>query len=776
MSYYILKQSKRFTISLLFILFSLVTWSQNATLSGIITDEDTREPLIGVNVIVNESSGSSTDIDGRYSIPLAAGTYRLTFRYISYETKNVELTIGAGEQKTLDIALGTGSTNLDEVVISVSKFKRTLEEETQSVDVIQTQFIKNTNAVNLADIAERVPGLQIVDGQASIRGGSGYAYGAGSRVMLVVDGQPLLSADRNDIKWNYVPVENIEQVEVLKGSASLLYGASALNGVIHIKTADPKDKPETNISLYTSLTDRPRTADMAWWGDSIFPPYSVGVNFVHRRKWKTMDLVVGGNLHQEKGFRLTQDYRWGRLNFKTRFRPEKHEKLSFGVNGSGMLSREGLFILWENSADGALVPISENTYRYLWYNIDPWMTTFDKWNNKHSLKTRFYGVELVRSGKKNDFGYTASADYQIARSFDKRKIDVIAGLYGAAIFIRSPELDNKQGGTSAAYAQVEKKWNRLSIGLGTRFEYLKLDTLSTVIPSTRVGMNYQAGVNTFLRASYGFGYRLPSAIESFLDYDYAGTVRIFSNPSILPEVGWTSEFGLKRKVKLDKWKGFVDLALFWSEYKNMVEFSFGTWGDGGGIDAVGFQSINLEKVRIAGFELGINGNGKIKDIPINIFAGYTYTYPIDLKSDTTLSNVGNYVSAMFSNFETQEGNADLSILKYRFRHTANLDLEAQLGNFTPGINYRFYSFMENIDDIFNDPFFGQSFEFIQGIQNFRELHNGYKHIFDARLGYDLNDKARVSAIVKNILNTEYSLRPGMLDRPRNYTLQFRYKF
>ena len=60
---------------------------------------------------------------------------------------------------------------------------------------------------------EQVPGVTIIDGQANIRGGSGFSYGAGSRVLLLVDDLPMLAADAGDIKWSFLPVENLEQVE-----------------------------------------------------------------------------------------------------------------------------------------------------------------------------------------------------------------------------------------------------------------------------------------------------------------------------------------------------------------------------------------------------------------------------------------------------------------------------------------------------------------------------------------------------------------------------------
>ena len=81
------------------------------------------------------------------------------------------------------------------------------------------------------------PSVHIVDGQANIRSGSGWSYGAGSRVMVMVDGMPLMNGDQGGVEWQLVPMENISQIEVIKGASSVLFGSSALNGTINIRTA-----------------------------------------------------------------------------------------------------------------------------------------------------------------------------------------------------------------------------------------------------------------------------------------------------------------------------------------------------------------------------------------------------------------------------------------------------------------------------------------------------------------------------------------------------------
>ena len=115
--------------------------------------------------------------------------------------------------------------------------------------------MKNKNTTNIQTAIEQVPGVTITDGQANIRGGSGWSYGAGTRVQVMVDDMPLISGDAGQAQWSLISTENINQVEVIKGASSALYGSSALNGVINIRTAYPSSEPETKVNFHHGFYD-----------------------------------------------------------------------------------------------------------------------------------------------------------------------------------------------------------------------------------------------------------------------------------------------------------------------------------------------------------------------------------------------------------------------------------------------------------------------------------------------------------------------------------------
>ena len=110
-------------------------------------------------------------------------------------------------------------------------------------------LIENKNTRSIETALDQTPGLNILDGEPQIRGGSGFTFGVGAKVAVLVDDMPLLSGDAGRPEWGFVPVENISQVEIIKGAASVLSGSSALSGSIHIRTAYPTSKPLNKVTL-----------------------------------------------------------------------------------------------------------------------------------------------------------------------------------------------------------------------------------------------------------------------------------------------------------------------------------------------------------------------------------------------------------------------------------------------------------------------------------------------------------------------------------------------
>ena len=85
--------------------------------------------------------------------------------------------------------------------------------------------------------------------------------------MVLIDEIPILRADAGRPVWGFLPIEDVEQIEVLKGASSVVYGSSALNGAINIRSAYPKDKPRTQVTLHSGIYNNPsRKYAKSWDG------------------------------------------------------------------------------------------------------------------------------------------------------------------------------------------------------------------------------------------------------------------------------------------------------------------------------------------------------------------------------------------------------------------------------------------------------------------------------------------------------------------------------
>jgi iron complex outermembrane receptor protein len=87
---------------------------------------------------------------------------------------------------------------------------------TVSLEKIDSKKVCLNGGTQFSDVSDRVPGVTITNGQANIRGGSGFTFGVGSRVLMLVDGLPMLGAYEGDIRWHFLPMEQVQSVEVLK--------------------------------------------------------------------------------------------------------------------------------------------------------------------------------------------------------------------------------------------------------------------------------------------------------------------------------------------------------------------------------------------------------------------------------------------------------------------------------------------------------------------------------------------------------------------------------
>ena len=836
---------------------SSVFGQETGILTGVVTDSETDETLIGANVVMvsDKSTGSSTDVNGKFSFTMPVGEHKVVCSFVSMRTDTISVVIESGKVTNQNIFMGMNAEQLGTVVISAGKFEQKLEELTVSMDVIKPSLIENRGSTNIMSALEQTPGLTIMDEEPQIRSGSGYSFGVGSRVAILVDDLPIMNGDIGKVEWSFIPTENVEQIEVIKGAASVLYGSSALSGVINVRTAYPKEKPLTKVNVFTGFRsaileddasigkrfanffgmDGSKANGKKWWnGVANFS----GMNFMHSRKIKQLDVVIGGNFYYDHGYlgpqraiaeiapedltslgyvdiantsdtvadianRDVREVR-GRFNFNLRYRNKKIRGLNYGLNGNFMRSSKNFSLVWqgnENDRSGlyrsypGTMTLTEITTFYL----DPFVNYITQRGVQHVFRSRILFNNSDNSNAQSVNSSVFFGEYQIQRTFEKMKgLNVIAGAAGSYttsksdIFVGGDSSGVNNAKNFSLYMQLDQKFFKVvNVSLGVRGEYFQInDTEFVIRPVFRAGMSWRAGRESYIRASYGQGYRFPTIAEKYIRTN-SGGLGVFPNQDLKPETSWNMEIGFKQGFKAGKFFGYFDLVGFWQEYKNSVQFVMGRYSATEVLP--GFKFLNTGKNRVRGIETSVMGGGQFtKSFGMTVIAGYTYTIPEAIDSDEVFysDSIG---SSRINHTHNSTSIDTMKILKYRFQHLANLDIELTYRKWSVGYTFRYYSYMRNVDRVLYsldsnvkedsgyDSFdtgiieYRGDNEFVDGKgYSIGDKHPG-NYVMDARIGFQVAEWLKAAFIVNNLINREYSLRPLKMEQPRTASIQFTVK-
>ncbi|MBL7884283.1 MAG: carboxypeptidase-like regulatory domain-containing protein, partial [Bacteroidia bacterium] len=250
-------------ITLIILICTKVTFSQNSSIKGKVIDEKTGETLPGAVVVIKgTTTGSNTDLDGNFSISnVAPGKYTIECKLISYNTKIIEdVNVKEGEPTIITISVGTASTELGVVEVTATMSKETsnalivMQKNNASVsDGISSESIRRTPDRNTSDVLKRVSGASIQDNKFAIIRGLNDRYNA-----AYINGAPLPSSesDKKAFAFDIFPSNMLDNLVITKTATPDLPGDFA-GGVIQINTKSIPEKNEQTISIssgYNTIT------------------------------------------------------------------------------------------------------------------------------------------------------------------------------------------------------------------------------------------------------------------------------------------------------------------------------------------------------------------------------------------------------------------------------------------------------------------------------------------------------------------------------------------
>ena len=463
--------------------------------------------------------------------------------------------------------------------------------------------------------------------------------------------------------------------------------------------------------------------------------------------------------HNWDGYRMLDDEKYARVSLRLKKTSERNKALTYGLNLNTTLTDKTDFLLWEDATQGALKQ-SDSTampFRGTSVTIDPFFAYGGAGKVEHRVNMRLMSNlnRLPDNANNNSDSYSLFSEYQFS-SGRRGVFAMVAGASQQYINIGSNFYGDHWGWNVAGYAQFEASplsWLRGVAGV--RLEQYILDgEAEKLIPIFRAGLNATLAEATFLRASIGQGYRYPAVAEKHA-YTTVGSIKILPNFELKPESGWSSEIGLKQGFSVYSLSGQADIALFYSENQNLIEFVFGYWYD---IKAdeftYGFNPTNIENSRVYGAEAEVMVNFSAGRLNNTLTAGYTFMYPVEFNG-VTGRNTGDY-------------------LKFRRKHSAELNFMAGYGRFEAGTNLSVKSRILEIDDVFLAPTTREAI--LPGFYDYWLEHNDGHLLVDFFAGYRFAEGYQVSLGIKNLTNTEYMGRPGDVMPHRYYSIQISGRF
>jgi iron complex outermembrane receptor protein len=460
-----------------------------------------------------------------------------------------------------------------------------------------------------------------------------------------------------------------------------------------------------------------------------------------------------------------------------RKRTSQIEGLQYGLNTNWQKSDFLNTLIWAQAPDeiyGSYEGAATRT-RQVAGTVDPHVQ-YVRGTWRHALRGRWFHLVNDNDNNQSNASDVLYTEYQSAwRPLDN--IDLATG----AVFSRTWSIAELYSGgdtdgnnvatNAAAFAQIN--WSpipQLHFSGGGRYEHFQINEAAEGKPVFRAGANWQAGQATFMRASWGQGFRFPTIAERFIRTGL-GSLQIYPNSALRPESAWSAEWGIKQGLQWKGVKGFLDFAVFHQRYEDYIEFTFGPWGGvGAPLAGLGFTSINTGATQNTGAEISLTGRATWGEHQLDFLTGYTYTNPVALEPDLNYNPFeGN---SWQTSYITTSYDTTGAVLKYRSQHLVRGDLQWSWRKWNAGVSVRYQSTLRNFDAAF--VLFEQEGFVEWGLEDWLTANPELPWLLDLRVGCELADGHQIALLINNASNAEYSIRPLAMEPPR--LVQIMYTF
>lgn len=606
---------KHFLLGSIFFALSSALVAQTASIKGMVVNSN-QQPISDVDVYVSQKKWARTSTDGTFEISnLSIGKYLLVISHVSFENIQKEIEIKT-ESEILDfeIVLKELIYESASAVVTATRSAQDIESVSISVDVIGKEEIDQSGANTLKDLLLEQAGIALSPDEGNAIQIQGFES---DYTLILIDGQPMIGRLRGALNINRINTSNIQQVEIVKGPSSALWGSEALAGVINIITKKPSKQFSGNaFSEYGSRAT-----------------YNSGASISYRKN--KVSGTAGIALDGSNGFDLS-DTEFGK-NQNPYDNISLNSSLNFDV--SELTSVKASARYFKNSFSGKSLATVQG--QELGVNEDGWQDDLSfQLTLDSSPFSRVKTTAIVYATRYEDFALTKFEDpTQIditnnnKQGFDKGEIQAnyywlnnSISTFGSGLIQEFVNAERFQGQRNqhGSFVFVQHQLiivDKLNITGGAR-----LDNHSSYNSylSPKLSAKFDLNDNFSIRASVGKGFKAPDLRTLYLNFDNAGSgYRLYgvnnigselelleaanlvdsylvdknSISSLEPEFSTAFNFGVSYKLFSDTWVGKINF--FRNNAQNLIEaLEVAQLTDNSSI----FGYVNINKARTEGAE------------------------------------------------------------------------------------------------------------------------------------------------------------------------------
>jgi vitamin B12 transporter len=527
-----------------------------------------------------------------------------------------------------------------QVTVTADRLEEPVTDKTDAVTVITSEEIEQHQWHHVNDVLEQVPGLILLQSGSPGKVTSVFLRGAGSsQVLVLVDGVQVNSPYFGGINFEDLTTDNVERIEVIKGPQSPLYGSESIGGIIHIITRRGEGSPKVNASFEGgSFNTFREKAGISGSQNNL--------NYAFTFSRQDSDGILDNDEFNENSFSGRAGYTWDNatsLDFTTQvYDSEAGLPFDF-VSLPALLQNQDtstvLFGTHFTHSTGNL------------FNL----------NASFSIADRDYHYENPENTFAPEQDNTSrSYEFNVQNDFQVNDINVISAGYEyetddiEASDSNGPSL-NQTIRNHGIFLQEKLETQHVILTAGFRYDHFN-SFGDTVNP--RVGIAYRFTPNTKVRASYGRGFRAPSAGDLAFPF--------YGNPDLRPEKSESWEVGVDHFFNS---RTSINASWFHNDYEDLITFDPQTL-IAGNIASAMSQGLELA----ASFQYGA----------WNLGGGYTYLDTEDKSTGLQLfrrpKHSGNFRIA----YQTNKWGGSFSMYSYSERLESDFRVFPSQNVFNPG--------------------------------------------------------------------------------------------